>query len=70
MIFASTPSWGNKHYSITFEMKGEQPPITISKSNVCYTLAAAKVKSPHLFEFLDPTCKTIASISQQFNQED
>ena len=69
MIFASTPSGGNKHHSITFEMKGEQPPITISKSNVCYTLAAAKVKS-HLFELLDTTCKPIASKSQQFNQED
>ena len=46
-------------------MKGEQPPITIS----C-TLAAIKVKSPPLVEFLDRTCKPITSKSQQFNQED
>ena len=51
-------------------MKGEQPPITISKNNVCCTLAAATVKSPRLFKFLDPTCKPIASKSRQFNQED
>ena len=59
----------NKHHSIAFEMKGKQPPITISKCNVCCTLAAAKIKSPRLFEFFDPTCKPIASKSQ-FNQED
>ena len=51
-------------------MKGEKPPITISKNNVCSTFAAAKVKSLRLFEVLNPTCKPIASKSRQFNQED
>ena len=60
----------NKYRSIIFEIKGEQPSITIFKSNISCTLAAAKVKSPQLFQRLHPTCKQMASKLRQFNQED
>jgi len=63
-----------QHSSVTFEMQGPERAIVIPGSTSDLpgqlAVATAKLDPSRLFEYLLPQCKSIASRSRRYNQED
>ena len=59
----------NKHKEITFKLNGTQKGLVIQNPVRC-GVATSNVKSPRLFNNLDPNVKPIATNSRRFNEAD
>jgi len=57
------------HRSTTFVTRGPRKPIRIGDQKVC-SIAAANVKPPRIFQFLNPKVRPISIPSRRFNAED
>jgi len=57
------------HRSTTFVTGGPRKPIRVGDQKVC-SLAAANVKPPRIFQFLNPKVRPISTPSRRFNAED
>ena len=62
-------SFMNKHKEIAFKLNGTQEGLVI-QNPVRYGVATSNVKSPRLFNNLDPNFKPIATKSRRFNEAD
>ena len=62
-------SFMNKHKEITFKLNGTQEGLVIQNPVRC-GVATSNVKSPRLFNNLDPNVKPIATKSRRFNEAD
>ena len=62
-------SFKNKHKEITFKLNGAQEGLVIQNPVRC-GVATSNVKSPRLFNNLDPNAKPIAGKSRRFNEAD
>ena len=58
-----------KHKSATFLMGGPLKAIEVNQCNT-YGVAAAEIQPPHLFQFLNPRIRLIATPSRKFNLVD
>ena len=59
----------NKHKEITFKLNRTQEGLVIQNSVRC-GVATSNIKSPRLFNNLDPNVKPIATKSRRFNESD
>ena len=57
------------HRSTTFATGGPRKPTRVGDQKVC-SIAAANVKLPRIFQFLNPKVRPISTASRRFNAED
>jgi len=58
-----------KMHRSTIITAGRRQPIRVGDKKVC-SVAAANVKSPRIFQFLNPKVRPISTFSRRFNAED